>query len=110
MADLEAAYPSNVARGAFIEPMSDVVFSRVRGTLWVLLAAVGFVLLIACVNVANLLLARGTSRLREVAVRTAMGAPIGRLVRQFAAENLVLTAVSTVLGVVLAMLSLRRRS
>jgi predicted permease len=107
MADLEAAYPSNAARGAFIEGLSDVVFSRVRGTLWVLLAAVGFVLLIACVNVANLLLARGTARLREVAVRTAMGAPLPRLVRQFAAENLVLTAVSAVLGVVLAILSLR---
>ena len=107
MADLEAQYPSNVARGAFIEPMSDVVFSRVRGTLWVLLAAVGFVLLIACVNVANLLLARGTARLREVAVRTAMGAPLRRLVRQFAAENLVLTAVSTVLGVGIAIVGLR---
>ena len=107
MADLEAAYPSNVARGAFIESLSDVVFSRVRGTLWVLLAAVGFVLLIACVNVANLLLARGTARLREVAVRTAMGAPMSRLVRQFAAENFVLTAVSTALGVAIAFFALR---
>ena len=107
MADLEAVYPSNVARGAFVESLSDVIFSRVRGTLWVLLAAVGFVLLIACVNVANLLLARGTARLREVAVRTAMGAPLRRLVRQFAAENLVLTAVSTVLGVVIAFAALR---
>lgn len=107
MADLEAVYPSNVARGAFVESLSDVIFSRVRGTLWVLLAAVGFVLLIACVNVANLLLARGTARLREVAVRTAMGAPLRRLVRQFAAENLVLTAVSTVLGIVIAFAALR---
>ena len=107
MADLEAAYPSNVARGAFVEAMPDVIFSRVRGTLWVLLAAVGFVLLIACVNVANLLLARGTTRLREVAVRTAMGAPMGRLVRQFAAENIVLAAVSAASGVVIAMLALR---
>jgi putative ABC transport system permease protein len=107
MADLEAQYPSNVARGAFIEPMTDVIFSRVRGTLWVLLAAVGFVLLIACVNVANLLLARGTARLREVAVRTAMGAPLRRLVRQFAAENLVMTSVATVLGVVIAVVALR---
>ncbi|HEX6315833.1 MAG TPA: ABC transporter permease, partial [Gemmatimonadaceae bacterium] len=107
MADLEAAYPSNVARGAYIEPMADVIFSRVRGILWVLLAAVGFVLLIACVNVANLLLARGTARLREVAVRTAIGAPMGRLVRQFVAENLVLTAVSTTAGIVLVFLGLR---
>jgi len=107
MADLEAAYPSNAARGAFIEGLSDVVFARVRGTLWVLLAAVGFVLLIACVNVANLLRARGTARLREVAVRTALGAPLRRLVRQFAAENLVLTAVATVLGVAIAIAGLR---
>jgi predicted permease len=107
MADLEATYRSNVARGAFIEPMTDVIFSRVRGTLWVLLAAVGFVLLIACVNVANLLLARGTVRLREVAVRTAIGAPVGRLVRQFIAENLVLSAIATTVGVLLAFLGLR---
>lgn len=107
MADLEATYPSNVARGVFVEPLTDVIFARVRGSLWVLLAAVGFVLLIACVNVANLLLARGTSRLREVAVRTAMGAPLPRLIRQFAAENLVLTAVSTVVGVGLAAVALR---
>lgn len=108
MADLEVQYASsNVARGAFVEPMTDVIFSRVRGTLWVLLAAVGFVLLIACVNVANLLLARGTARLREVAVRTAMGAPLKRLVRQFAAENLVLTSVATVLGIMIAVVALR---
>lgn len=107
MADLEAAYPSNAARGAFVEPLGDVIFSRVRGTLWVLLAAVGFVLLIACVNVANLLLARGATRVREVAVRTAMGAPLSRLVRQFAAENLVLAVVATSLGVALAALVLR---
>jgi putative ABC transport system permease protein len=107
MADLEAQYTSNTARGAFIEALPDVIFSRVRGTLWVLLAAVGFVLLIACVNVANLLLARGTARLREVAVRTAMGAPLKRLARQFAAENLVLTVVATAFGVVIAILALR---
>ena len=108
MADLEAQYAgSNVARGAFVESMNDVIFSRVRGTLWVLLAAVGFVLLIACVNVANLLLARGTARLREVAVRTAMGAPLRRLVRQFAAENLVMTSVATILGMAIALLALK---
>jgi putative ABC transport system permease protein len=108
MADLERQYAqSNANRGAFVEAMPDVIFSSVRGPLWVLLAAVGFVLLIACVNVANLLLARGAARAREVAVRTAMGAPIGRLVRQFAAENLVLTAGGALLGVGLAFIALR---
>jgi predicted permease len=102
MSDLEAAYPSNAARGAFVEAIPDVVFSGVRGPLWILLAAVGFVLLIACVNVANLLLARGAARMREVAVRTAMGAMIHRLGRQFAAENLVLTITAAALGILLA--------
>lgn len=107
MADLEAQYRSNEARGAFVESMSDVVFASVRRPLWVLLAAVAFVLLIACVNVANLLLARGSTRAREVAVRTAIGAPLARLIRQFAAENLVLSGVGGVLGVGLAALVLR---
>ena len=108
MADLETLYSaSNANRGAFVEAMPDVIFAGVRGPLWVLLAAVGFVLLIACVNVANLLLARGATRAREVAVRTAMGAPIGRLVRQFAAENLVLTVGGALLGVALAFVVLR---
>lgn len=107
MADLEQQYPSNVARGAFVEAMPDVVFASVRDTLWILLAAVGFVLLIACVNVANLLLARGASRQREVALRTAIGAPLGRLVRQFAAENLVLTLSGAVLGIAFAWAALQ---
>jgi len=107
MADLEAQYRSNDARGAFVEPMNDVVFAGVRRPLWVLLAAVAFVLLIACVNVANLLLARGSTRAREVAVRTAIGAPLSRLIRQFATENLVLSAAGGVLGIVLAAMGLR---
>jgi predicted permease len=102
MSDLEAAYPENAARGAFIEPMSEVIFGRVKPALWLLLAAVGLVLLIACVNVANLLLARGAERSREVAVRTAMGAVTGRLTRQFVVENLVLAAIASALGIGLA--------
>jgi predicted permease len=107
MSALEAAYPENRARGVFIEPIGDVVFGRVRPALWVLLAAVGVVLLIACVNVANLLLARGTARVREVAVRSALGAVSRRLARQFVAESLVLTLGASVLGVLLAFGGLR---
>ena len=107
MSELEAAYPENRARGAFIEPIPEVVFGRVRPALWVLLGAVGVVLLIACVNVANLMLARGTARVREVAVRSALGAVGRRLARQFVAESLVLTLTASVLGVLLAFGGLR---
>jgi putative ABC transport system permease protein len=108
MAQLERDYPrDNTARGAFVEPMKTVIFGRVQTPLWVLLASVGLVLLIACVNVGNLLLARGAGRGREVAVRTAMGAETHRLVRQFVAESLVLSLGAAALGVVLAYFGLK---
>ncbi|NNM31987.1 MAG: ABC transporter permease [Gemmatimonadetes bacterium] len=103
MSELEEEYPgSNGERGANVEPLSDVLFGQVRASLLTLLGAVGLLLLIGCVNVANLLLARAAERGREVGVRTAMGASRGRLTRQFLVEGLVLSLIGTLLGVVVA--------
>lgn len=102
-ADLEARYPnSNDARGAFVEPLDAVVFGPTRPALWALLGAVGLVLLVACVNVANLMLAQGAARSRELSVRLALGAAGGRLFRQLLTESLLLAVVAGVLGVALA--------
>jgi predicted permease len=84
----------------------DVVGSA-RKSVWLLMAAVGFVLLIACVNVANLLLARAESRHREFAVRLALGAGVRRMVRQFVAEGFVLVVIASILGVALAFVGLK---
>ncbi|HEX9895298.1 MAG TPA: ABC transporter permease, partial [Gemmatimonadales bacterium] len=104
---LEQSYPENANRGVNVESLRDVAFGSVQPVLILLLSAVFLVLLVACVNVANLLLARGTRRAREIAMRAALGAGLGRLGRQFVTETLLLTVVGAGAGIGVALLGLR---
>lgn len=100
---LEAEVPEfDTGWGARVVAMKDDVVGPARGVLWMLLGAVGVVLLITCANVGNLMLSQAATRQRELAVRTALGAPAWRLVRQWLLENLVLALAGGVAGVVLA--------
>jgi predicted permease len=102
-ANLAAAYPeSDKGVGATIISMKTDAVGNVRGILLVLLGAVSFVLLIACANVANLLLARSTGRAREFAIRSALGASPGRVIRQLLTESVMLGIAGGGIGLLLA--------
>jgi len=102
-AALEAEYPdTNDGWGAMVRPLEDVVLGSSRPQLLIFMASVGLILLIACANLANMTLARSLGRAREIAIRTAVGAGRGRVVRQLLAESLLLATAGGVLGVILA--------
>jgi putative ABC transport system permease protein len=106
-ADLERAFPENAARGAHVEALDSVIFGPVRPALFVLVTAVALVLIVSCVNVANLLLARANARAQEAAVRCALGASQSRLLREAFAESFLLATSAALAGIVVAYVGVR---
>ncbi|HKQ09541.1 MAG TPA: ABC transporter permease [Blastocatellia bacterium] len=105
--DYPDGFPKDGIKRAVIRPLEQEIVGDLRRPLWVLLAAVLFVLLIACANVANLLLARSEARQKEIAIRAALGAGRGRIVRQLLAESLLLAIIGGGMGLLLASSGLR---
>jgi len=103
----EGLYPVQMQFDTVVLSLEDEVVGSVRRSIWLLFGAVGFLLLIACANVANLLLARAEARQREMAVRAALGASGRRVLRQLLTESLVLTSASAVVGLGLAFAAVR---
>ena len=96
---LAQKYPDNRDQGAYMLPLTEIIAGDIRPVLVVLLSGAALLLLIACVNVASLLLVRSESRRREIAVRGALGATPARLIRQFVTEGLALVAIGSTLGI-----------
>lgn len=101
------AFLAEVNLRAEVQPLKEALVGDLDRTLWILLGTVGFVLLIACANVANLLLVRAESRQRELALRIAVGAGRGHVIRGFLSESFTLAAFGGVLGVAVAALAVR---